>query len=94
MASRVATGERQAEGTAAAAQGVDPRFHRAILKIALARPDVSLKLLSGGPRWMDQIKAAKDKVAADASHVIVHDAAQPATMRMDEGTGPSLVACK
>lgn len=25
--------------------------------------------------------------------VIVHDAAQPATMRMDEGTGPKLVAC-
>lgn len=26
--------------------------------------------------------------------VIVHDAAQPATMRMSEGTGPKLVACK
>jgi quercetin dioxygenase-like cupin family protein len=26
--------------------------------------------------------------------VIVHDAAQPATMRMDEGTGPKLAACK
>jgi quercetin dioxygenase-like cupin family protein len=26
--------------------------------------------------------------------VIVHDAAQPATMRMEEGTGPKLVACK
>jgi len=26
--------------------------------------------------------------------VIIHDAAQPATMRMDEGTGPTLVACK
>jgi quercetin dioxygenase-like cupin family protein len=26
--------------------------------------------------------------------VIVHDAAQPPTMRMEEGTGPSLVACK
>lgn len=26
--------------------------------------------------------------------VIVHDAAQPATMRMEEGTGPQLVACK
>ena len=26
--------------------------------------------------------------------VIIHDAAQPATMRMDEGTGPSLVECK
>jgi quercetin dioxygenase-like cupin family protein len=26
--------------------------------------------------------------------VIVHDAAQPATMRMEEGSGPTLVACK
>jgi quercetin dioxygenase-like cupin family protein len=26
--------------------------------------------------------------------VIVHDAGQPATMRMEEGTGPKLVACK
>jgi quercetin dioxygenase-like cupin family protein len=26
--------------------------------------------------------------------VIIHDAAQPATMRMEEGTGPSLVECK
>ena len=26
--------------------------------------------------------------------VIVHDAAQDATMRMEEGTGPPLVACK
>jgi quercetin dioxygenase-like cupin family protein len=26
--------------------------------------------------------------------VIVHDAAQPPTMRMEEGTGPTLVACK
>ena len=26
--------------------------------------------------------------------VIVHDAAQPATMRMEEATGPKLVACK
>jgi len=25
--------------------------------------------------------------------VIVHDAAQPATMRMEEGIGPKLVAC-
>ena len=30
----------------------------------------------------------------DVLAVIVHDAAQPATMRMEEGTGPKLVACK
>jgi hypothetical protein len=26
--------------------------------------------------------------------VIVHDAAQPATMRMEDGAGPTLVRCK
>jgi len=26
--------------------------------------------------------------------VIVHDGAQPATMRMEDGTGPRLAACK
>jgi quercetin dioxygenase-like cupin family protein len=26
--------------------------------------------------------------------IIVHDAAPPATMRMEEGTGPKLVACE
>lgn len=35
MASRVATGERQIRAEAAADDGIDPRFHRAILKIAL-----------------------------------------------------------
>src|SRR3982750_3508496 len=37
-----------------------------------------VKLISGGPRWVDQIKAAGDKVSPDATHVIVHDAARPA----------------
>jgi 2-C-methyl-D-erythritol 4-phosphate cytidylyltransferase len=36
-----------------------------------------VKLLSGGPKWMDQIKAAKEKIAEAATHVIVHDAARP-----------------
>ena len=36
-----------------------------------------VKLLAGGPRWQDQIKAAAEHVAADATHVIVHDAARP-----------------
>jgi hypothetical protein len=35
MASRVATRERVSEGQEAADEGIDPRFHRAILKIAL-----------------------------------------------------------
>jgi 2-C-methyl-D-erythritol 4-phosphate cytidylyltransferase len=36
-----------------------------------------VKVLSGGPKWMDQVKAAKEKISADVSHVIVHDAARP-----------------
>ena len=35
MASRVATGERRIQAEATADDGIDPRFHRAILKIAL-----------------------------------------------------------
>jgi 2-C-methyl-D-erythritol 4-phosphate cytidylyltransferase len=37
-----------------------------------------VKLIAGGPRWVDQIKAAGDKIAAEATHVIVQDAARPA----------------
>lgn len=37
-----------------------------------------VKLLSGGPKWVDQIKAAGATVSPDATHVIVHDAARPA----------------
>lgn len=37
-----------------------------------------VKLLAGGPRWMDQLAAAAKGISDDASHVIVHDAARPA----------------
>ena len=37
-----------------------------------------VKLISGGPKWIDQIKAAADKISPDATHVIVHDAARSA----------------
>jgi 2-C-methyl-D-erythritol 4-phosphate cytidylyltransferase len=42
-----------------------------------------VKMLSGGPRWMDQIKAAKEKIADAATHVIVHDAARPIVAHSD-----------
>lgn len=42
-----------------------------------------VKLISGGPRWIDQIKAAGDKIAPDATHIIVHDAARPAVAFSD-----------
>jgi 2-C-methyl-D-erythritol 4-phosphate cytidylyltransferase len=37
-----------------------------------------VKLVKGGPRWLDQIAAAGPVVSPDATHVIVHDAARPA----------------
>lgn len=36
-----------------------------------------VKMLSGGPKWMEQIAAAKDSIADECTHVIVHDAARP-----------------
>jgi 2-C-methyl-D-erythritol 4-phosphate cytidylyltransferase len=42
-----------------------------------------VKLLTGGPKWVDQIAAAAEKIAPEASHVIVHDAARPATAYSD-----------
>jgi len=42
-----------------------------------------VKLISGGPKWVDQIKAAGDKISADATHVVVHDAARPAVPYSD-----------
>ena len=37
-----------------------------------------VKLVAGGPRWMDQIAAAAPTVSAEATHVLIHDAARPA----------------
>lgn len=38
-----------------------------------------VKLVAGGPRWIDQLVAADTLISADATHVLVHDAARPAT---------------
>jgi 2-C-methyl-D-erythritol 4-phosphate cytidylyltransferase len=37
-----------------------------------------VKLVGGGPRWIDQIAAGAEKLATEVSHVILHDAARPA----------------
>jgi len=42
-----------------------------------------VKLISGGPRWMDQIAAAAKTLPAEATHVILHDAARPAVPYSD-----------
>src|SRR4051812_35583485 len=42
-----------------------------------------VKVLSGGPRWIDQIAAASGKISPEATHVIVHDAARPVVAYSD-----------
>ncbi|WP_428939724.1 IspD/TarI family cytidylyltransferase [Fontivita pretiosa] len=42
-----------------------------------------VKVLSGGPRWVDQLAAAADTISSEATHVIVHDAARPAVAYTD-----------
>jgi 2-C-methyl-D-erythritol 4-phosphate cytidylyltransferase len=38
---------------------------------------------SAGPKWVDQLAAGAEKISAEVSHVIVHDAARPATASSD-----------
>jgi 2-C-methyl-D-erythritol 4-phosphate cytidylyltransferase len=38
---------------------------------------LGVKLAIGGKKWQEQIAAAAPKIAADSSHVVVHDAARP-----------------
>lgn len=42
-----------------------------------------VKVLTGGPRWIDQVASAADKISPDSTHVIVHDAARPAVAYSD-----------
>jgi 2-C-methyl-D-erythritol 4-phosphate cytidylyltransferase len=42
-----------------------------------------VKVLSGGPKWNDQLAVAAEKIVPDATHVIVHDAARPAVAYSD-----------
>jgi 2-C-methyl-D-erythritol 4-phosphate cytidylyltransferase len=42
-----------------------------------------VKLVTGGPKWMDQIAAGAEKLSAEATHLIVHDAARPAVAYSD-----------
>jgi len=42
-----------------------------------------VKLISGGPRWVDQAAAAAEKLSAETTHVVVHDAARPAVPSID-----------
>ncbi len=42
-----------------------------------------VKMISAGPKWMNQIAAAGKTLAAEVSHVIVHDGARPAVPYSD-----------
>jgi 2-C-methyl-D-erythritol 4-phosphate cytidylyltransferase len=42
-----------------------------------------VKVLSGGPRWSDQLAAAAETISSETTHVIVHDAARPAVAYSD-----------
>ena len=42
-----------------------------------------VKLVTGGPRWLDQIAAGAHKLSDEATHVILHDAARPAVAYFD-----------
>ncbi|MEA2733858.1 MAG: 2-C-methyl-D-erythritol 4-phosphate cytidylyltransferase [Humisphaera sp.] len=37
-----------------------------------------VKLVTGGPKWFEQIAAGAEKLSGEATHVILHDAARPA----------------
>src|SRR5437764_1154691 len=36
-----------------------------------------VKVATGGPKWLDQMAAGKDKLIAETTHVVIHDAARP-----------------
>src|SRR3954462_10427156 len=42
-----------------------------------------VKLFAGGSRWLEQVAAAAARIAAECTHVIVHDAARPAVPYSD-----------
>jgi 2-C-methyl-D-erythritol 4-phosphate cytidylyltransferase len=42
-----------------------------------------VKVVSGGPKWHDQIAAASEKVSPEATHVVLHDAARSAVPYSD-----------
>src|SRR5579872_3626710 len=41
------------------------------------------KLISGGLGWFDQLASAAEKIAPEATHVLIHDAARPAVAYTD-----------
>jgi 2-C-methyl-D-erythritol 4-phosphate cytidylyltransferase/2-C-methyl-D-erythritol 2,4-cyclodiphosphate synthase len=46
-----------------------------------------VKMITGGPHWIDQLAAAAEKISPEATHVIVHDGARPAVPYYDIENG-------
>ena len=42
-----------------------------------------VKVLSAGPKWVDQLAAAAEKISPESTHVVIHDAARPAVAYSD-----------
>ena len=42
-----------------------------------------VKVIGGGPKWIDQIVAGAEKIQPEATHVLIHDAARPAVSYLD-----------
>jgi 2-C-methyl-D-erythritol 4-phosphate cytidylyltransferase len=42
-----------------------------------------VRLLDGGPTWLDQLAAANAAIDPETTHVVIHDAARPAVPYMD-----------
>jgi len=42
-----------------------------------------VKLVTAGPRWIDQIAAGAQKLSDEATHVVIHDTARPAVAYSD-----------
>src|SRR5438874_925522 len=42
-----------------------------------------VKVLGAGPKWIDQLAAASEKLSPESTHVVIHDAARPAVAYSD-----------
>ena len=61
----------------------DDQFEEAKRKFGGHLSFSGAKLVNAGKQWMDQLAAAADKISAEATHVIIHDAARPAVAYND-----------
>ena len=61
----------------------DDKFEEAKRKFGDHLSFSGAKLIAGPSQWMDQLETAAQKIPAEVTHVIVHDAARPAVAFTD-----------